>query len=42
MKKETYKSCIWSVALCRSETWTIGKNEERVINAFEHGAREKC
>ena len=42
MKKETYKSCIWSVALCRSETWTVGKNEERVINAFEHGAREKC
>jgi hypothetical protein len=30
-----WKSCIWSVAVCGSETWTVGKNEERVINAFE-------
>jgi len=29
------KSCIWSIALYGSETWTLGKNEERVINAFE-------
>ena len=29
------KSCIWSVAVCRSGTWTLGKNEERVVNAFE-------
>jgi hypothetical protein len=29
------KSCIWSVAFYGSETWTLGKNEERVINAFE-------
>jgi len=29
------QSCIWSVALCGSETWTLGKNEERVVNAFE-------
>jgi len=35
MKKKCTKSCIWSVALCGSETWTLGKNEERVINAFE-------
>jgi hypothetical protein len=28
-------SCIWSVAVCGSETWTVGKNEERVINGFE-------
>ena len=28
-------SCIWSVALYGSETWTLGKNEERVVNAFE-------
>jgi len=24
-----------SVALCGSETWSLGKNEERVVNAFE-------
>jgi len=35
MKKKLIKSCIWSVALYGSETWTLGKNEERVINAFE-------
>jgi len=35
MKKELTKSCIWSVALYGSEIWTLGKNEERVINAFE-------
>jgi len=35
MKKKLIKSCIWSIALYGSETWTLGKNEERVINAFE-------
>jgi len=35
MKKKLTKSCIWSAALYGSETWTLGKNEERVINAFE-------
>jgi hypothetical protein len=35
MKKKLIKSCIWSVAVCGSETGTVGKNEERVINAFE-------
>ena len=35
MKKNLIKSCIWSVALYGSETWTLGKNEERVINASE-------
>jgi hypothetical protein len=34
-RKKIIKSCIWSVALYGSETWTLGKNEERVINAFE-------
>jgi hypothetical protein len=29
------KSCFWSVALYGSETWTLGKNEERIVNAFE-------
>ena len=35
MKKENIKSRIWSVAVCGSETWTLGKNEERVVKAFE-------
>jgi hypothetical protein len=26
---------IWTDALYGSEIWTLGKNEERVINAFE-------
>ena len=29
------KSCVWIVALYGSETWSVGKNEERVVNAFE-------
>jgi hypothetical protein len=36
-EKETLKSCIWNVAVYGTETWTIGKNEKRVINAFETG-----
>jgi len=35
MRKKLIKSCIWSVALYGSETWTLGKNEERVVNAHE-------
>ena len=35
MKKELIKICIWSVVVQGSETWTLGKNEERVVNAFE-------
>jgi len=35
MKKKLMKSCVLSVALCGSETWTLGKREERIINAFE-------
>jgi hypothetical protein len=35
MKKKLVKRCIWSVALYGSETWTLGKIEERVVNAFE-------
>jgi len=31
MKKELIKSCIWSVALYGSETWTL----EKMKNAFE-------
>ena len=29
------KSCNWNVALYGSGIWTLGKNEERVVNAFE-------
>jgi hypothetical protein len=35
IKNKLIKSGIWSVALFGSETWTLGKNEERVVNAFE-------
>ena len=35
IKKKCIKSCIGSVTLYGSETSTLGKNEERVINAFE-------
>jgi hypothetical protein len=35
MKKELIKIGIWSVALRESETWALGKHEERVVNAFE-------
>jgi hypothetical protein len=39
MKKKFIKSWIWSVALYGSETWTLGKNEERVN--LKHGAGEE-
>ena len=35
MKKKIIKSCICSVSLCRSGMWTLGKNEESVVNTFE-------
>jgi hypothetical protein len=35
MKKTLIKSCIWSVALYGLQIWTLEKNEERVLNAFE-------
>jgi len=35
IKKKLIESCIWSVAFYVSETRTLGKNEERVVNAFE-------
>ena len=34
-KKKLIKSRIWSFALYGSETWTLGKPEERALNAFE-------
>jgi len=35
IKKKLIKNCIWSVAVYGSETRNLGKNEERVANAFE-------
>jgi hypothetical protein len=35
IKKKLIRSWIWSAALYGSETWTIGKNELRIVNAFE-------
>jgi hypothetical protein len=34
-RKLKYNICIWSVDFYGLETWTVGKNEERVVNAFE-------
>jgi hypothetical protein len=33
-KNKLMKSCMWSVAIYRSETWILEKNEESVVNAF--------
>jgi len=35
INKKHIKSCIWIVAVYGSETRTVGKNEGRVVNAFE-------
>jgi len=35
MKKKLIKNCLWGVAVYGSETWTVGKNEEGIINACE-------
>jgi len=35
IKEKLTRCCIWSAALYGSETWTIGRNEERVVNVFE-------
>ena len=35
IKRKLIKSYIWSVALYGPETWTLKKNEEMVVNAFE-------
>jgi hypothetical protein len=35
IKKKLITSCIWSVAVSGSETGTVGKYGERVINGFE-------
>jgi len=35
MIKKLIKRCIWSVALYGSEKGNLGKNEARIINAFE-------
>jgi transcriptional regulator CtsR len=35
IKKKLIKHCIWSVAFYVSETWILGENKQRVVNAFE-------
>jgi len=37
--KKLIKSCIWSFSVCGSETWTVGKSDERVVNEFETWCR---
>jgi hypothetical protein len=41
MKKKLTKSFICSVAVYVSEIWTLGKNEEWVVNEFENVELEK-
>jgi hypothetical protein len=41
IKYKLTKSCIWSVDLYGSEKWTLGKNKDRVVNAFETWCRRK-
>ena len=41
-KKKLIKSYIWSFAVRGSETRSVGKNEERSVNALKHGAGEEC
>jgi len=38
IKNKLITSCIGCVTPCGSETWTLGKNEKRVINAFQTGS----
>ena len=35
IKTKFIRRCIWSVAVYGSETWTLEKNEERVVTEFE-------
>jgi hypothetical protein len=35
IKKKLIKSCIRTVAVYGSETWTVEENGERVVNGFE-------
>lgn len=35
MKKNLLKTCVWSIALYGSETWTIDKTEQRRLLDFE-------
>jgi hypothetical protein len=35
MYSKATSCCIWSVAAYGSETWTVEKNEEKVVNVFE-------
>jgi len=35
MYSKVTSCCIWSVAVYGSETWTLEKNEEKVVNVFE-------
>ena len=35
LKNKLIKRCIWSVAVCGSETRTVGKDVEKVVNTCE-------
>ena len=35
IRKKLIKTCVWSVALYGAETWTLGRDEEKSLEAFE-------
>jgi hypothetical protein len=42
MRKNLLKAYVWSVALYGSETWTIGKTEEKRLLSFETWCLQKA
>jgi hypothetical protein len=32
--EKVIKECVWSVAVCGSAAWTVGENDQRVVNGF--------
>ena len=37
LRKRLVKCFVWSVALYGSETWTLGRNEEKWLEPFGYG-----
>ena len=35
LRKKLVKCCIWSIALFGTETWTLGKVEQKYLEGFE-------
>jgi hypothetical protein len=35
LRKKLVKCCIWSLALCGAETWTLRKVDQKYLESFE-------